>query len=339
MVWENAAGAGRLSVVAALCTLGACSLGGPSGVYVGKSDRVAALLQIVKSDGGHLNGRFEAVGLTTDGSIKDLSAEVTGVIDGQNIVINAEPTGLPFGKVTLSGTLQMGHLHLAGSGFGTPLTLELDRSDEKAFDDQAATLRAKGNEIVAARAKVTAALTLSNLAAGKYPQVQQAVIAVEAFNARVERALPKIAAINERYRFITERMRSGLARERSIYGGGRASVARGQFSGAIDQADGAANQLRISEEDGRRDLVNTANSVQQAKVNADGACADARAGRLGPVSLEAWNMACDNLARTGQNLSTELEKLRSGLAELDSVWATESAAQDQIEKAGDQAVN
>jgi hypothetical protein len=314
-------------------------LGSPSGIYVAKTPNEAALIQLVRSEGGHLSGRFEGIRLEPDGSIKDLGGEVSGVIDGQNILINVDPTGLSLGKVTLSGSLQMGHLHLTGHNPGGPLNIDMDRSDQRTFDDRAVSLRAQGNEIVAARAKQAAALALSNTAAEKYQMVQRAVATVEAFNARAERALPKIGAFNDRFRFITERMKSDLAREQSIHGAGQASVARGQLSGAIDQTGGAGIQLHMGEEDSRRDLVNDATAVEDSKTVADGACVAARAGRLGPVSVDAWNTVCGNLANVGQTLSSELDRLRAGFAELDATWADESAKQDQIEKAGDRAVN
>lgn len=337
-VLKQSAGPARLAG-AVFGALSACSLGSPSGVYVAKNSSSAALLQIVRSEGGHLNGRFEEVGLESDGSVKDLGADVTGVIDGQNIVISAAPVGLPLGKVTLSGTLQMGHLHLAGSGFGGPLILELDRADERAFDVQAAALRAKGNEIIAANTKAAAERGLALQAANKLQLVQQDIAALQAFSLRAEDTLPKIGAVGDRYREISAQMRAGLSRERSITGDGQASVARGQISVALSQASITAGNIQVSENNARRDLVSFRNAVVRASVIAKAACDDATAGRLGPVAADAWKSACTNRTNAAQAARGEDDKLRSAYTQLDTIWAAESANQTAIVKAGEQAAD
>ena len=58
--------------------------------------------------------------------------------------------------------------------------------------------------------------------------------------------LRKFGPLEARYRRITEQMHAALAREQAIYGGGRASLARGQINLAINQAEMQLNQLHNS---------------------------------------------------------------------------------------------
>jgi hypothetical protein len=339
MVWRQAVRVKYLLAATVFSILSACAMGSPSGVYAGKAPNAAVLLQIVRGQGGQLGGRFEEVVLQDDGQITHWDANITGIIDGSNVVINVQPSGDPFDKATVSGNLQWGHLHVSGDVFGKPLTLELDRSNESAFDSQTSALSKRGAQIVAARAKAATERNLAILAANKLQMVQQEAVAMQAFSARVERGLPQLPVLEARYREITAKMRGGLERERSIVGNGQASVARAQLSVALHQAAIAASNLQMGEAAARRDFINVGNSTGQGNAVAEAACADARAGRLGLMSIDTWNLACANLADARHAMRGEIDKARAAFAEIDSVWAAERANQEAIVKASDQAEN
>jgi hypothetical protein len=188
-----------------------------SGTYVGQGPDAAFLLQIVETPGGILAGRCEQTTLQPTGELNHKSAAVTGASDGKTAVVTLKLPGAAAGSITASGTIQGSMLHLSGRGDGGQINLDLVDADEIAYRNHVSGLAGKAHQMTDAR---TRAEQLAHLDKITKDMVAYSTAAVE--------QLAKFPPIQQRYRTITEWMKSALGRQGAIFGDGQASVARSQ---------------------------------------------------------------------------------------------------------------
>jgi hypothetical protein len=115
------------------------------GVWRG-ADNVS-LIQLVETKDGHLTGRFQYFALQPDGKLIELNASVTGVRDGEMIVVEIKTTQLLSGSITASGTWHDPEIKLTGGANGFNIKLILTKSAEEIFNAQVAELTRQAREI------------------------------------------------------------------------------------------------------------------------------------------------------------------------------------------------
>lgn len=206
-----------------------------SGTYVGKGGNSVALVQIVETADGHLTGRFEQFAMEPDGKTKNVNASLTGVRDGEMVVVTIKPPEFMSNSITASGTCANGILHLTGGGEGINIAWNLNKSEEADFRGEVAALTGHANEIMLTRQRKELATKINETARQ-----------MTAFASWADGGLKYFAGVEQRYRALTGTMRLSLSQARSIYGDGQASVARSQIYVSINQASLEAEQLHNS---------------------------------------------------------------------------------------------
>lgn len=314
---------------------------GLSGTYVGKGSNGAFLIQIVETPDGHLTGRYEQVVLQSNGKIEDMNATITGAADGQTVVVTIKPSEFLAGSMAASGTIEGRLLHLTGGGNGSSFALNLVRSDEADFRTQVAALTDQERQINDARMRQEAAQRQAKLEADQLANLRSLTERMDAFTRKADADLAKFAPVEQRYQYVTHRMRGALAREQSIYGGGQASVARGQISVAINQAAIQANQIHISVQSAYREFDYAASQLMREFAGASQGCRGAHPvtdTTPAPVGRDAWNAACLRFFDSARPFQQRVSDLRVAFAQVEAVWDSERREQDQIVQASNVAV-
>jgi hypothetical protein len=307
-----------------------------SGTYVGKGPNLAVMVQIAETSGGNFTGRYEQVPLKPGGQIEDMNATIAGTRSGETVVATLKTSdlfsiGVPLGdffsvSVPLSGTYRGGVLHLSG---GTNFVLNLTSGAESDFRTQVAALSTQGQQITDARAQREAARKQAELEADRDSKLQNLTGRLAAFITKADTMLPKFGPETQRYQAITERMRKGLARQRSIYGGPQASVARSQISVALNQLAIDANQIYLNDQQSYRDYDFNSGQLSREAGEAAAWCQ-----RAIPVSLSS---ACPMFLDTQTQFAKRVSALRSAFADFGGVWTAERREQDAIVQASQHA--
>jgi len=210
-------------------------------------------------------------------------------------------------------------LHLAG---GTNFVLNLTSGEETDFRGRVTALTAQGQQIIDARSQHEAAQNQAKLEADRLTLLQNLTGRLIAFTIKADAMLPKFGPEAERYRAITNRMRNGLARQRSIYGGPQAGVARSQISVALNQLAINANQIHLNDQQSYRDFDFSSGQLSREAAAANAWCQGAI-----PVSL---NEACPKFLDSQTAFAKRLAALRSAFTDLDAAWTTAWREQDAI---------
>lgn len=298
-----------------------------SGTYVGKGPTLAVMIQIVETSGGNFTGRYEQVALKPDGQIEDANATITGARNGETVVATIKTADFFAASVPVSGTYQGGVLHLTG---GTNLILNLSSADEADFRAQVAALTTQGQQIIETRARQEAANKQAKLEADRLAKLQNLTERLNAFTTKAEAMLPKFDPAKQKYRAITERMRGGLARQRTIYGGGQAAVARSQLSVALNQLAIEANQIHLNDQQSYRDFDFNSGQLSREAAEANTWCQ----GTI-PVSL---NGVCPKFLDAQTGFAKRVSALRAAFSDLEATWNSERREQEAIVQASQQAI-
>ena len=145
------------------------------------------------------------------------------------------------------------------------------------------------------QAQIEAAQRQAQIEATQIANLQHLTERLSAFTAKADATLPKFAPIEDRYRYITQRMHAALAREEMLYGNGQASVARGQISVAINQASVGANQFQMGVRSSYQDFDVNSGQLARESVMANQACRGAHPVTVStpaPAGHEQWNASC-----------------------------------------------
>lgn len=309
-----------------------------SGTYVGQGQSGAFLLQVVETLDGHVRGRYEQVLLDDTGKIEDTNAAVDGASGGGTVVLSIKFDGLLVSAISASGSLESGRLHLTGSN----LALNLARSDEADFRRQVAALNDRSNQIQHAVAEQRKTAEREKDLADFIAHTRQLTSEMTSYNQTITALLPNFNGVAAQYRNITERIRSGLARERGIYGQRQAAVARSQITVAISQAVIAANQVHLQvrnayEQFNARDTRLTRDSVNTAQ-----SCHSTHSGTGDdpvPSGMEAWNAACLALLDSAKRYWVASKQIESAFGEVEAVWREQRPLQEQLEREASEATN
>jgi hypothetical protein len=142
--------------------------------------------------------------------------------------------------------------------------------------------------------------------------------------------LSKFPPIEQRYRAISELMRSALARQQAIYGGGQASVARSQVAVAINQASVEAEQLQISLQGANKEIgAQVELLIKDAVVIKQQCQADAS------IRNSELQSACAKFMDAAHHFKTSMEALSRVFEQAEQVWTTEHKQQQSIVRAAD----
>lgn len=306
---------------------------GISGTYVETNPTSAFLIQIVQTSDGRLTGHYAQIALQPDGRIQETNASITGASDGHTVALTMQSTVPLSGSLSLSGTLEGTLLHVSGGGYSGTLNLNLSKADESAFRAQVTDLTRQAEQINANRelenAKRTLEATLS--------RVQSLTTQMAAFSAQVPSQLGKFPLLNQRYRAITEAMRRGLAQQRSIYGTGQASVARGRLDVAINQAGVEANQLHISAQSDYSDFDTKSNASLHLVAEMEKTCQTANTAVDDVALVARWNTACLKLTTAIPDFQRHVAGLRAAFGQAEGVWQEEHAKQELLIRSADSA--
>lgn len=160
------------------------------------------------------------------------------------------------------------------------------------------------------------------------------------FTTRANAMLPKFAQVEQRYQYITERMRGALASERAIYGDGQAAVARSQISVAITQASIQANQIHIDVQSSYRDFEFRTGQLEREATGASQGCRGAHIVTNTapiPAGFEDSNSACLNFFDIDRQFQNHVSRLRAAFSQIETVWRTARQQQDEIVQASNAA--
>lgn len=318
---------GMVRVLLSLCSLfmAAFSWTDMSGTYIGKGQNAAVMVQIVETSGGNFTGRYEQVTLKPDGQLEDLNASIIGTRSGETVVATLKGSDILSANVPLSGSYRGSALRLTG---GTNFVLDLVSGEEADFHAQVAALDALGRQIIIGRNQREAAQRQAKVEADRLAALQKLTGRLVDFTTRADAMLPKFEPEVQRYRAITDRMRSDLARQRGIYGGSQASVARSQISVALNQLAINAYQMHLGDQQSYRSFDLTEGQLAQEATTAETWCRGAI-----PASL---NGACPKFLDAHSAFVQRASALRSAFASLDAAWTAERREQDAIVQASQQ---
>ena len=303
-----------------------------SGTYVGKASNGAYLVQIVQTDGGHLSGRYEELVLQPEGKVRDLNAGLTGEINDQTIVLTMKPNELLAGSITLSGSLEHGHLHLSGGANGGSMTLDLQRADEASFRMQMAVLNGQAAKIVDYRARFEAAQKRAQAQAERLAQLQALVQRMTTDISKIDAVLPTFGPAETSYRQSTELMRRGLSREQGILGSGQAAVSRSQLAIAINQASIQVDQIHTNWQNNYRNFAASYGQLAPQIRDFEQSCG-ASPPAVMPAEQDAWKSACARFADIDKPFQDRISSVKTAFGKLENVWADERPQQEQIVQA------
>lgn len=161
------------------------------------------------------------------------------------------------------------------------------------------------------------------------------------FTSKADVMLPKFAPVEERYRYITERMNGALAREQSIYGNGQAFVARSQISVAINQASIQANQIHLGVQSSYQDFEFKSGQLERDSMSATQGCRGTHVATDAasiPAGLEELNTACLDFFDGYRQFEQRVSDLRAAFSQIEDVWQDERRKQNEIVQAASVAV-
>jgi hypothetical protein len=306
-------------VIMGLVLAGPAHAGGISGTYVGNGSNSAFFVQIVETAGGQLTGRYEQTVLTPDGKLNQLIASITGASDGQTVVVTIKPTELLSGGIAASGTVQGLLLHLSGGGDGSRIDINLSKSDETTYKTEVVGLRNRARAIDDARTEADQLAHLNDLT----DKLITSSVAADA-------QLGKFPPIEQRYRTITGLMNAGLTRQRSIYGGGQAFVARGQIGVAINQAGGEAEQLHVSLQTANQDIGEKIQPLIMDATDTYQRCKSTEAEQRAD-----WHTACLKFFDAARKFKQSVAALGRAFDQTEKTWMEERHKQEVIIQASD----
>lgn len=287
---------------------------GISGTYVGTGAKSAFLVQIVETTGGQLTGRYEQTVLEPSGKLNQMTASMTGAADGQTIVVTIKPNGFMGDNFTTSGTIQGSILHLTGGGNSGRIDLNLSKSDEAAYRTDIADLTNQARAINEAKVQADQLVRLNELTKNML-----------AYSSVADAQLEKFPPIEQRYRAITEWMNAALSRQQSIYGGGQASLARGQMRLAINQAGMEGAQLHSGLQVANQDVGARIQALIKSAVDFNKRC------QLGEEGQRAdLRAACFEFFDATKKFKQSIETLGRAFDQAEKIWLEERRKQENI---------
>jgi hypothetical protein len=292
---------------------------GISGTYVGQGANGAFLVQIVETAGGQVTGRFEETVLQPDGKLVRTIDSITGASDGQTVVVTLKAPELLSDSISASGTLTGTSLHLSGGGAGRTIDLTLSKGDETTYQNQVAYLSGRGYTIIEARTQSDNLARLNDLTKKMLT-----------YSTAADEQLTKFPPIEKRYRTITSLMTQALARERSIYGEGQASVARGQIDVAINQGAGDAEQIHVSVQSAKQAIGAQTRPLLKDTLAASPHCHSAESQQS--IDMQA---ACLKFREAATKYQKSLDNLEQAFDQAERVWTAERSKQEAIIHAAD----
>jgi hypothetical protein len=316
-----------------LCSLTAVFLGissiahadSISGTFVGKSESGVSLVQLVESRGGQLTGRYQDFALLPDGKTIGVNASLTGVRDGEVVVVTIKPTQFLSSNITASGTWRGRVLHLTGGSNGNNnIVLNLIRSDEADFRANVATLTRRAEQIGELR-------TRKEIVARIVELTKQ----MNAFTKSADDTLGGFAPTEERYKLITRTMKRALARARLIYGDGQAAVARNQIYVEINQAAIEAEQINISVEMASRRFGTNVTPLVRGYHSLNQRCPANSTVTTVSSDQEELFTACQTMTESAKRFQRTVATMRSALSQIEATWRIEHQKQEKIARAAD----
>lgn len=294
------------------------------GVWRG-ADNVS-LIQLVETKDGHLTGRYQYFALQSDGSVVDLYASLTGVRDGEMVVVEIKPTqflsNILTNSVTASGTWRDQILHLTGGGNGLSMTLSLSKSDEANFYAQVAELTRRAGQMKEKRIREQVIRQIGE-------QTQQ----MNAFVIAADANLTVFTPTEARYKIITGNMQRALAHATSIYGDGQASVARSQIHIYINQAAIMAEQIHVEVDTAYRNFDAKANIINQGYDTLEQNCRTRRTVTHVTSDRDDLGVACQTMEDHAKMFQRSVAATRSAFSHVEEVWRAEHRQQETIDKA------
>lgn len=171
-----------LVIMSIVMSLAACFDRSISGSYVVKDSSSAELLQLTQTQDGKIVGTLQHIALKSGGGIETSMANVSGVVDGENLTLTVSLAGLPISR-NLSGTVTASalELNLVGST-GAVASAHFARGSVADFNSEAERLARAGQSIKAEK-----------LRADQVETLDRSALALEvALNAYVKRARKQI---------------------------------------------------------------------------------------------------------------------------------------------------
>lgn len=314
--------------------MGTLLLSGPafsaslSGTYLGKGPGSVFMIQLVEGADRSLTGRYVQTTLLNTGAIQQTNASVAGTHDGSAIVLSIKPAELLSGTMTVSGTVDDVTLKLSGGGYGRTLNLQLVKGDNSQFENAIATLNLQARQIITAKAQEDL-----------LKRIRDFKDKVNHYSTRVEQTRARLVAspYERRYRQVTEWMGAAHNRQTAIYGGGQASVARGQIGIAINQAAIQAEQFHRETASAWQSVQAEHDLLAKSGGGISDICANANGQTASDLSADIQD-TCSKLAEAILAIKPQADALKAIIVAGEKTWQEERKKQEQIIRAADYAV-
>jgi hypothetical protein len=238
--------------IAGALVLASCGRPDASGVYLSKSDRQAALIQLVQNKDGVITGRVEVIAIGPGGTVNIESANLDGAASNHDVVF--KPATAWLGGVSASGSFKGDRLIISRNG--SEVTARKASLDQ--FQKAVAQLKAKAAEerhlVAEAQAKQAAQAAQASAfqdAADKATKLQQATVELQADAAKLNEAVSAAPDFGQRSADNTarivkmaqlaptlsngDRSRLAVSADQIIVGTNQIDVARTQYAIGLNQ--------------------------------------------------------------------------------------------------------
>lgn len=295
-----------------------------SGQYLATNGNGLCWLQIVRTPDSRVTGQLVTMLISQDGKIGRRSTELTGVSDGSNIVLSS--TGL-LDHFTLSGDLKHDRLTLTGA---QPSSIVLDRSDLSEYENAAASLSRRSQEILAEETKAQERRRAIQAQQDLLSEIDRMVQRVRQFVAEADVALNRFPAISEKFLTLTAKMKGYVNAERGLEKDPNAAPKRGDLALAVSQASSSTEELRSSLESFASSLKFNSQSMIEEGATLDRSCNVPPNSELTAQEVEARTRACNQLSEAESVYRGKLGAVTAGLAKVNEVSTREHTTQQAL---------
>lgn len=155
-------------------------------------------------------------------------------------------------------------------------------------------------------------------------QLQAIIPRIHKFDGAADAFLQKVPPIEDRYRYITARMKQYLIRKQQLarISDPRVAVIRSQISVALSEASIATNQIYYQMQPARWNFQNYAVPLRQKVRQMDNMC--------DTLSSVVTASACEDFSPLGEIFERKFAAVSDSLTQLDQTYEIERAAQQKI---------
>jgi hypothetical protein len=318
-----------LCLVAVVVLLSGCKKD-ISGTYLSSDGATIVWLQLVRTPDNHLTGQLAASLLKVDGGVDRRSVSVTGAVDGENVTLTGHGL-LGLQTDSLSGTFESGKLTLTGV---QPTPIILTRSALSDYQSQVATLDAKSQSILTAKAAAQSRQRTEDAERNFVSQINVLIGNMQRFNSQADVHLGRFPNVEKGYQGFTAKMNEYVERERQLASNPNAGVARSQLVVNANQVVLATDRLHMQGAALESTLETNVKPMADYLSVLEQKCSETANG-LTAGQADANKAACGCLSDAAVPFREKYNATVAGLAHLEQVYTNESKAQQTLLQTAD----